>query len=255
MEFLLFEQKGPLGILQINRFKALNALNKALLEELFTFFKEKKNSQLKVVIITGTGNKAFCAGADLKEMQAMSHKEILNFTHLGHQVTSLIEKSPFVTIAAINGFALGGGLEIALGCDFIYASQTAQLGLPEVSLGLIPGFGGTQRLSRSIGTRRANEMIFTGEIISAETAQNIGLINKTFSQETLIENTTNTALKISNNSFFAIQQAKIAINNGYQIPINEACILEQQMFSVTFSSNNREEGINAFIEKRTPQFT
>ena len=169
MQFLRFEQEGHLGLLQLYRPDALNALNNQVLEELSSFFQKKSQEEsLKVLIVTGSGTKAFCAGADVKEMQKMSHKEIMHLANLGHRVASSMEKAPFVTIAAINGFALGGGLEMALGCDFIYASKKAKLGLPELSLGLIPGFGGTQRLSRAIGTRLAKEMIFTGEIFSAE---------------------------------------------------------------------------------------
>jgi enoyl-CoA hydratase len=256
MKYLEIDEAGDTGILRINRPDALNALNQEVLEDFCSFFHNKGQAlKIKVLILTGKGEKAFCAGADVKEMQEMTHKEILHLANLGHQVASFLENAPFVTIACLNGFALGGGLEMALGCDFIYASKDAKIGLPEVSLGLIPGFGGTQRLSRTIGSRMAKEMIFTGEILSAETAKNLGLVNKVCQADTLLQSATDTAKRIIANSFFAVQQAKLAIHHGVQLPLTDACTLEKQMFAVTFSSNDRKEGIQAFMEKRTPNFT
>ncbi len=178
MPNFIYEKRGSVGIFKINRPEVLNALNKKLLEEFLLFLDLiPRTQQIKALILTGEGEKAFIAGADIKEMQGMDFLQMKQFCELGQKVTLALENAPFLTVAAVNGYALGGGLEMALACDFIYASKTAKVGLPEVSLGIIPGFGGTQRLARAIGTRLAKEMIMSGKVISAEEAQKLGIIN------------------------------------------------------------------------------
>lgn len=254
MENLLYEKRDKIGILSINRPNALNALNYEVLRELETFFDGDEIRDIKVLIFTGSGEKAFIAGADIKEMNSLSNVEMLHFSDLGQKVTRLIETIDIVTIAAVNGFALGGGLEMALACDFIYASDNAKVGQPEVTLGVIPGFGGTQRLSRAVGERIAKEMIYTGKVISAKEAKDLGIVNKVVEQKDLMEEVQKVAGKIINNGFFAVTQAKRAINSGYNLTITEALELEKQMFALSASTDECTEGMSAFIEKRKPNF-
>ncbi len=202
MDYLSFEQQGDIGVLRINRPQAHNALNSKLLQELSQWLKQ--DHSVKVLILTGQGEKAFIAGADIKEMASLDAAASQKFCALGQQVTLLLERASFVTIAAVNGFALGGGLEIALACDFIYAATSAKMGLPEVSLGLIPGFGGTQRLARAIGTRRAKELIMSGRKITADEALQMGLVNKVCHDHALIADCRHTAEGILKNSFASI---------------------------------------------------
>ncbi len=252
MENLSFEEQGEIGILRINRPQAHNALNSKLLEELLAWLKQERN--VKIVIITGQGEKAFIAGADIKEMAALDATTSQKFCALGQQVTLQIEQASFVTIAAVNGFALGGGLEIALACDFIYAAKNAKLGLPEVSLGLIPGFGGTQRLARAVGSRRAKELIMTGKKISAEDAFRMGLVNKVCHDHALLADCRHTAEAILKNSFACIIAAKHALDSGYHLDIESALGIEQKAFTNCFNSPDRIEGMGAFLDKRTPNF-
>ncbi len=256
MKYLSFEKKDKIGILQINRPEALNALNKNLLLELKQFLSEDyKKEGIRVLILTGSGEKAFIAGADIKEMLPMSHLEMSDFFDLGLEVTKLLENVPLVTIAAVNGFALGGGLEIALACNFIYASSSAKMGLPEVSLGLIPGFGGTQRLSRAVGKRVAMELIMTGKHINAEKAHEIGLVNRVCDPVALLDDCTKTAVSILKNGFIAVLQGKRAIQYGYNLSLEEALQLEKNMCCVAFATPDRLEGMQAFTEKRKPDFS
>ena len=255
MEHLKFEQTNQTGLLTINREQALNALNHDLLLELEDFLQNTLPQQdTRVLIITGAGAKAFIAGADIKQMQKLNHFEMLKFCDLGQKISILLESIDVVTIAAVNGYALGGGLEIALACDFIYASENAKLGLPEVSLGLIPGFGGPQRLLRAVGTRRAKELVMTGNQINAVEALNIGLVNKVMPLNELMDNCYKTANRIHKNAFSAVTQAKRSINNGSALSIRDALELEKQCCAVCFASVDRLEGMTAFIEKRAAQF-
>lgn len=251
MKYLSYEKDGDIGVLTVNRPEVLNALNRAVLVEIRDFLDHTvKDDHLKVLIFTGEGEKAFIAGADIKEMKALKHTEILEFLELGQGVTHLLESAHFVTLAAVNGYALGGGMEMALACDFIYASKNAKLGLPEVSLGIIPGFGGTQRLSRAIGTRLAKEMILTGKHITAEEAHKLGVVNAVCEPDKLLEECHATAQKIAKHSSIAVQQGKNAVNSGYQLGIHEALEIERNMFVVCFASKEREEAMNAFLEQR-----
>ena len=241
--------------LRINRPKALNALNQELLEELEQTLRQLAlDGRVRVLIVTGEGEKAFIAGADIQAMQNMTPLQMNDFCALGQRVALALEEAPFVTIAAVNGYALGGGLEMALSCDFIYSSDGAKLGLPEVTLGLIPGFGGTQRLCRAIGNRAAKELIMTGRIISASEAHELGIVNSILPLEDLLDGCYTTAEEVLNNSFPAVIQAKEAINKGHSLPLREALDLERYMCSSGFSHPDRLEGMSAFVEKRPAQF-
>ncbi|MCB1111348.1 MAG: enoyl-CoA hydratase/isomerase family protein [Chlamydiia bacterium] len=251
MEHLIIEQNNAIVTVKINRPKVLNALNRALLEELLNYMEScSKNNNVKALILTGEGEKAFIAGADIKEMRGMTHLEMLGFCELGQRVANTLEAAPFLTIAAVNGYALGGGLEMALACDFIYANNKAKLGLPEVTLGIIPGFGGTQRLSRAVGTRLAKEMIMTGNIINAETAEKIGIVNHLCPQENLLEDCYATAGKVASHSLTAVVQAKNAINYGYHLGMREALELERNICAVCFATDERAKEMDDFVNKR-----
>lgn len=251
MQYVKWEMTGGIGTITVNRPEALNALNRAVLIELqgvLTTLAVKENA--RAVILTGAGGKAFIAGADIKEMQEMSRYQMEQFCYLGQQVANHLENAPFVTIAAVNGFALGGGLELALGCDFIYASKNAQLGLPEVTLGLIPGFGGTQRLSRAIGTRRAKELIFSGRKISAEEAATIGLVNRVCEPETLLNECHKTASEIIRNGSAAIREAKKTINQWLSIGLEVGLEEERKACASCLDTEEARENLNAFIRKK-----
>lgn len=252
MQNLIFEQRGVVGVLQVNRPEHYNALNRKTLEEMRDFLDTAPD--LRALILTGSGSDAFIAGADIREIQEMSPEEMLAFLRLGQEVASDIEAAPFVTIAALNGYALGGGLEMALACDFIYAVRGAKLGLPEVTLGMIPGFGGTQRLARAIGPRGAKELIYSGRAITAEEAFNIGLVNHLCESETLREQCFATIANILRNSFTAAMHAKEAIDEGFGLDPHDAMELEQNLALLCFSSSDRQEGVQAFLEKREPHF-
>ncbi|MBB65646.1 MAG: 3-hydroxybutyryl-CoA dehydrogenase [Waddliaceae bacterium] len=255
MKYLRWEPSGQTGILYIDREKSLNALNYNVLRELDAFIEERvQENELRALILTGAGDKAFIAGADIKEMCDLDHLGMMRFTDLGLRVARRLETAPFMTIAAVNGYALGGGLELALSCDFIYASKKAKLGLPEVTLGLIPGFGGTQRLCRAAGARMAKELVMSGRIISAEQAREYQIVNHLSEAESLLSDCQRTIQEVLKNSFCAVLQAKNAINYGQDIGITEACELEKNMCAVAFATADRKEGMTAFVEKREPAF-
>lgn len=256
-ETIVYKQEGFIGTLTIQRPEVMNALNTKVLQELNSFCKEiSANKTIRVLIITGAGEKAFVAGADIKSMANMTSEEAKNFSITAQTVFNNLESLPFAVIAAINGFALGGGCELALACDIIIASAKAKFGLPEVTLGLLPCFGGTQRLSRAVGLFKAREMIFSGEFYSAEDCQKMGLVNKvTASDQLLIE-----AQKLANTIALkagpvAIKLAKTSINTGYELHIKEGLEQEAALFGKLFQTKDQKEGITAFIEKRVPSFT
>lgn len=251
MNNLIYEKQSPhIGILKINRPEVLNAINRAILEQMLDFLRSiSKQEDCRALIITGAGEKSFIAGADIKEMQGMSHTEMLLFTELGQEVTQAISKAPILTIAAVNGYALGGGFEMALACDFIYASKNAKFGLPEVSLGIIPGFGGTQRLSRIIGTRQAKELIMSGRTFTAEEAYSRGIVNHLCESESLLKECSVVASEIIRHSHFAIMQAKRAIDAGFNLSMSEALELERNMCAVCFATEECAAGMTAFLER------
>ncbi len=252
---LLYEENQGIGILKFNRPDSLNALNRQLLEELNLFLDSvKKNDKIRCLILTGQGEKAFIAGADIKEISLLKEIEAQKFAKFGQDTLLKIEQLNFPVIAAVNGFALGGGLEVALACDFIWASEKAKLGLPEVSLGIIPGYGGTQRLSRWVGLGRAREMIFSGQFYDAKSAFEFGLVQKVLPPESLLPECQKLATLISTRGPLAVGAAKKSINQGYDNELVAALKIEAQEFSLLFGSQDQIEGTKAFVEKRPPQF-
>lgn len=252
---ILLAFEGEIGILTINRPKALNALNIETLQEIQMGIEEAKgHSEIKVLILTGSGEKAFVAGADIAEMRGMNSIEALNFSKLGHLTLKMIQDLDRPVIAAVNGYALGGGTEVALACDFIYASENARFGLPEVTLGIFPGFGGTQRLPRLIGKGKAKELIFTGKMITAQEAFQMGIVNRVFPQASLMEETKKVALQIAANGAIGVKLAKMVVDTGYNMDLTEACSLESYAFGIGFTTEDQKEGMTAFLEKRKPIF-
>ena len=255
MKNLRFEKTERVSILTLHRPEAMNAVNGSLLEELDGFLADVvSREEIRVLVITGAGEKAFAAGADIKELSTFDLSAVLAYCDLGQRVARQLETLDAVTIAAVNGYAMGGGLEIALACDFIYASNTAALGLPEVTLGIIPGFGGTQRLSRAVGTRRAKEMIMSGQPITADEAHALGLVNRVVDGGSLLGECLKVASEISRNSFAAVMEAKRAINEGIDGRLAEGLRLEKGAFAKAFDTEDRVEGLAAFVEKRQPEF-
>lgn len=249
------EIKKHIAMVTIDRPEKLNAIDDIVLDELEnTFDKLEKNPEVHVVIITGGGDKAFVAGGDIETMRNLSLLEGEKFVYRGQKVLKKIEDSEKVVIAAINGFALGGGTELALACDIRIASDKSQLGLPEVCIGLYPGWGGTQRLVRLTGKGIAKELVFTGNRISAEEARNLKIVNKVVKHEDLLKRTEEMAQKIVANSIIAVRQAKKAINQGSEIPLESALTLEAEAWLVNFATKDRVEGLTAFLEKRKPKF-
>lgn len=257
MEFknLLIETAAGVATLTVNRPESLNALNSELLTELAAALYQLEYDQaVKAVVLTGAGEKAFVAGADIREMAAMNSFEAHQFALKGQHVMLAMEKMKTPVIAAVNGFALGGGLELALACDFIYASGRAKLGFPEVTLGIIPGFGGTQNLSRLIGKNRANELIFTGKMITADKALAWGIVNELFPPEELLPKAQETAATIAGVGSLGVSYAKNAIANGLNMTREDGFRYEASLFGVLFSTSDQREGMGAFVEKRKAVF-
>src|SRR5437870_1052426 len=253
-ENILIARDGPIAVLTVNRPRSLNALNGKTLREMTQAVRELAE-QTRALILTGAGDKAFVAGADIAEMAPMTPWTAREFSELGHVLTALLEDIPCATIAAVNGYALGGGLELAVACDMIYASENARLGLPEVSLGVTPGFGGTQRLVRLVGKLRAKEMIFTGDMVDAKTALDIGLLNAILPREQLLAHCIQVAGKIAQRGPLAVARAKRLVERRYDIPLRAANRQEAESFALLFDTEDRREGMRAFIEKRQPKFT
>jgi len=253
-ETITLERDAHLATITISREKALNALNGQVLTELLTCVSELElDDAVRVVIITGAG-KAFVAGADIAEMIDLDPLAARPFSELGAAVGDSIESSSKVYIAAVNGFALGGGCELAMCCDFIYASAQAKFGQPEVKLGIIPGFGGTQRLPRRVGVGKAKELVLTGEMIRAEEALRIGLVDEVVAPEELISRCRAIAEKIAANGPLAVAEGKKVIHQGQSMSLAQALILEQRAFGELFFTGDRKEGMTAFLEKRAAVF-
>lgn len=252
---LEFKREGTVGILTINRPQALNALNTQVIHDLQTFLKLlHKEKNLRCLVLTGAGEKAFVAGADIKEMDELGAARAFAFSEEGQRTFQMIEDLKIPTIAAVNGFALGGGLELAMACDFIVAAKTAKLGLPEVSLGLIPGYGGTQRLARYCGKGIARLVAFTADMFSAEQFAAWGLVALVVEPADLIPTVMKMAMTISKRSPRAVGFAKQAINCGFDMTQIEGMKIEAQYFQEAFGSVDKKEGVRAFIEKRSPVF-
>ncbi len=252
-ENIRLETQGVITTLTIDRPKALNALNSKTLQEIESALQSL--SETRVLILTGGGEKAFVAGADIAEMSGITAGQAREFAAQGHRVLGMLESLPIPTIAAVNGFALGGGCELALACDLIYASEKAKLGLPEVSLGIIPGFGGTQRLTRLVGKMRAKEFIFTGAHVTAAQAKEYGLVLDVLPADKLLEHCRAVAEKMLKNGPLAISQAKRIIEFGADQDLRAANELERQGFAALFGSEDQREGMKAFLEKRPAAFT
>lgn len=253
-ERLLIEKKDRVALLTLNSPQSMNALNIAVLDELESAFRLlEQDADVKAVVVTGAG-KAFVAGADIKEMAKMAPAEAHRFATKGQQILLTISRMKTPVIAAVNGFALGGGLELALACDFIYASDKAKLGLPEVTLGVIPGFGGTQNLARRIGSAKASELMFTGKMIDAAKAQEWGLVNEVFSGEELLDKALETSQQIASVGTLAVGYAKDALVAGCDMSREDGCRYEAALFGVVFGTEDQKEGMSAFIEKRKAEF-
>lgn len=254
-ETIRLDINGDIGTLTINRPSKLNALNIQVHRELKTLLTDLQRSSLKGLILTGEGEKAFVAGADIAEMKPMTHGEAQAFSELGQQVTLLMESLPFPTVAAVNGFALGGGFEMALACDFIFATNNAVFGLPEVKLGLIPGFGGTQRLARVVGERRAKEIMFSGRNVKAEEAKNLGIVLELFADKAqLMDGTLAWFGQANANSSYAIARAKETLWAGVDKSLEEGLSIEAKAFGDIFQTEQMIEGTSAFLEKRKANF-
>lgn len=254
-ETLKFEESNGLGVLTINRPQKLNALNIQVLRELKTCLSGLCSSEIKGLIVTGEGEKAFIAGADIAEMKPMSIGEATAFSELGQQVTNLFEAQPFPTIAAVNGYALGGGFEMALSCDFIFSTTNAVFGLPEVKLGLIPGFGGTVRLARIVGERRAKEVMFSGRNVNSEEAKNLGIVLEVYSsKDELLEGCKKWFSLAAQNSPHAISRAKHALRMSNEEIVHNGLRIEREEFGAIFQTPEMIEGTAAFLEKRKANF-
>jgi enoyl-CoA hydratase len=250
-----FVTENNIATITFNRPKALNALNGELIREFSdALHKIHEDEETRVLVLTGSGDKSFVAGADITELATFNALQAKKLSETGHNTINRLQELPIPVIAAVNGFALGGGTEIALACDFIYASDKAKFGLPEITLGLIPGYGGTQRLPRLIGKNKAKELIFTGKMISASEAYELGIVNKVIPSESLMEEVMKTAGMIASKGKISIRAAKQAINSGMNSDLATGCKIEMDAFSLCFAGEDAKEGTNAFLEKRKPEF-
>lgn len=254
-ENILFEKKGSVAYVTVNRPKALNALNMATMEELRAAFTGiQQDNGIRTAILTGSGEKAFVAGADINELAQQDAVSGKAFAHRGQSVLDLIENLGKPVIACINGFALGGGCELALACTMRLASENAKLGQPEVKLGIVPGYGGSQRLPRLVGKGQAMQIILAGEMISAQEALRIGLVNEVVPAAELIARAEAIAAKIATNAPLAVQYAMEAVNKGMEMLLAEGLFLEATLFGVCCATTDKKEGTSAFLEKRAAQF-
>lgn len=252
---IILEKEENLAIVTINRPKALNALNSETLKDLDVVLEDLENdSNIYCVILTGAGEKAFVAGADISEMKDLSEDEGKEFGLLGNRVFRRLEKLNKPVIAAVSGFALGGGCELAMACDIRIASEKARFAQPEVGLGITPGFGGTQRLARLVGEGIAKELIYTCDMVKADEALRIGLVNKVVEPEALLDEAKAMAGRIMKNAPIAVAQCKEAINRGMQMDIDDALAFEAEAFGLCFATEDQKEGMAAFVEKRDKNF-
>ena len=248
-EFIKYQEEGEIAILTINRPKALNALNSQVLDELDRVLDDIDTDKIRALILTGAGEKSFVAGADIAEMSTLTKEQSQAFSKKGNDVFRKIETFEIPVIAAINGFALGGGCEISMSCDIRICSDNAIFGQPEVGLGITPGFGGTQRLARLVGPGMAKQMIFTGQNIKAEEALRIGLVNAVYPQNELLNEARKLALAIAKNGAHAVKNSKKAINDGLQLDIDKALKIEEKLFGDCFQSSEQVDRMKKFLEK------
>jgi len=246
---------GAIATLTFNRPKVLNALNLEVIAEFGQAISElPKPPEVKVLLLTGSG-RAFVAGADISVLEGLDPLGAKEFARKGQSLLLALEALDIPVIACVNGFALGGGCEIAMACDFVCASEDAKLGQPEINLGLIPGFGGTQRLARLVGKARAKELCMTGRVITAQEAFAMGLVTRVFPTESLMEETLKIATAIAEKGPVALRAIKHVIDNGFDVDLKNGCALEADAFSICFASPDQKEGTSAFLEKRPPKFT
>ncbi len=250
MEFVTYETEGQVGIITINRPKALNALNSAVLNDLNAVIDGVDTNEVRCLILTGAGEKSFVAGADIGEMSTLTKEEGEAFGKKGNDIFRKLETLPVPVIAAVNGFALGGGCEISMSCDIRICSDNAVFGQPEVGLGITPGFGGTQRLARLVGPGMAKQMIYTARNIKADEALRIGLVNAVYPQTELMDAAKKMAAGIAKNAPIAVRNCKKAINEGLDLDMDKAIELEEKLFGDCFESYDQQEGMKAFLEKR-----
>jgi enoyl-CoA hydratase len=254
-QVVVLEHDGPISTLTINRPKVLNALNPQVIDALAQAVAQvAARAEARCLIVTGAGEKAFVAGADIAAMSALSAEQARVFAQRGHDTMAALEQLRLPVIAAVNGFALGGGCELALACDFIYASDKAKFGQPEVNLGVIPGFGGTQRLARRVSVGIARELVYSAAIIDAQEALRIGLVNKVFAGDQLLAEVKKTALLIAQKGPIAVAQAKRAIAEGLDVSLASGNALEIAAFGNCFGTDDQKEGMAAFLEKRPAKF-
>ena len=250
MAFVEYEAKDAVGIITINRPEALNALNSAVLDELSAVIDGVDQGTIRCLILTGAGEKSFVAGADIAEMSSLTKAEGEAFGKKGNDVFRKLETFPIPVIAAVNGFALGGGCEIAMSCDFRICSDNAMFGQPEAGLGITPGFGGTQRLARLIGPGMAKQLLYTARNIKADEALRVGLVNQVVPQAELMATVEKMAAGIAQNAPIAVRGCKEAVNKGLDLPMDEAIVVEEKIFGACFETHDQKEGMGAFLEKR-----
>jgi enoyl-CoA hydratase len=254
-ENILFDMQEGVGLVTFNRPKVLNALNEKTLNEVAEVIECARNDlNMRVLVFTGAGEKAFVAGADIAEFPKMNPLQARLFAEKGQAVFAALEQLPIPVIACVNGFALGGGCEFAMSCDFIYASEKAKFGQPEINLGIIPGFGGTQRLSRLVGRAKAKELCMTGEMIDAQQARELGLAARVFPADQLVDETLKIAKQLATKSPSALRAIKFVTDRGFDVDLKNGCALEAEAFGNAFASQDAREGVSAFLEKRKPVF-
>ena len=254
MDYVSVEREGGVAVLTVDRQEKLNALDGQVIEEIGQALLELESEGPRAIIVTGAGERAFIAGADIRAMSVMDPIEAKRFSEIGHAAMALLDRSPIPTIAAVNGYALGGGCEVAIACDIRIAAENATFGFPEVGLGILPGLGGTQRLPRLVGPALAKELIFTGRRIGAEEARGIGLANRVVGQGEALDAAREMAAEISANGPLAVRYAKAATNRALDVDLISGLEFEADQFALLFATEDAREGMNAFGEKRKPRF-
>jgi enoyl-CoA hydratase len=254
-KYIIYEKGEGIATITLNRPEALNAFSREVVEEILQTLEDVRNDEnVRVVVLTGAGEKAFSAGADIKSMIGMTVLKARELSLMGEKLCLALENLEKPVIAALNGYALGGGLEVAMSCDLRIASENARMGQTEINIGLIPGWGGTQRLTRLIGRTKAKELVFTGRMIDAKTAEQLGIINMTVPQDKFKETVRQFALELASKAPVAVSVAKALINKGADISLDSALALEREGFGVVASTDDLKEGVSAFTEKRKPIF-
>jgi enoyl-CoA hydratase len=254
-KYIIYEKSEGIATITLNRPEALNAFSREVVEEILQALEDVRNDEnVRVVVLTGAGEKAFSAGADIKSMIGMTVLKARELSLMGEKLCSALENLEKPVIAALNGYALGGGLEVAMSCDLRIASENARMGQTEINIGLIPGWGGTQRLTRLIGRTKAKELVFTGRMIDAKTAEQLGIINMAVPQDKFKDTVRQFALELASKAPVAVRVAKAVINKGADMSLDSALALEREGFGVVASTDDLKEGVSAFTEKRKPAF-